>query len=224
MTVIPLRAEGKPEAKSNAYSPRGPVLIATTNPVLVEGIRASLPNLLTFSSGRDVVDTVVNDGGYRALFVDFVPLQDSMTGMGLLRALRERGVTGLPIWLLADSWPAAQDIWAKEKLGSRGYCLRNAGAILNCIGKKVQSPVGESVNPPIAGLDISEAARGALSAAFRRFAGPAAEFHLNEVLGNSDNRGIATSMDTAIQLLAERLTIAARRTSFADSVADLKKK
>lgn len=225
MAVIPLRSDsGKSTGSVAAFAANGPVIVATTNTKLLEGLAGAIDNVLPFSNGRDVIDAIQHDGGFSALFVDFVPMMDQMTGMGVLRALRELGVAGLPIWLMADSWPEAQDIWAKEKLGAKGYCHRNAGEVLKCLGK---GELVHKANPDPKADQLIKASKedlAYLSQAFRRFAGPAADIHLREILGDSENRPQADSVGAAIDLLASRLTIQSRQQAFRESVAEIAKK
>lgn len=112
------------------FNPSGPVIVATAH----VGLQASLSlhggqNLLVFNTYSDVLDALAQ-AGCSALFLDFLALADDKTGMRVLRELSQaKDLTDLPVWLMADSWPPAQDVWIRSSFGARGYCLRSEAAI-----------------------------------------------------------------------------------------------
>ena len=149
------------------FNSTGPVIVATAH----MGLQSSLSlnggqNLLVFNTYTDVLDAMA-PAGCSALFLDFLALADDKTGMRVLRELNQaRDLTDLPVWLLADSWPPAQDVWIRSSFGARGYCQRSEPAIrakLATVAPALQPsptapsmPLDRSSQTPPAGLPVLE--------------------------------------------------------------------
>lgn len=134
------------------FNPSGPVIVATAH----MGLQTSLSlhggqNLLVFNTYSDVLDAMAQ-AGCSALFLDFLALADDKTGMRVLRDLSQaKDLTDLPVWLMADSWPPAQDVWIRSSFGARGYCLRSEAAIrtkLAAVAPSSTAPMAAATKSP----------------------------------------------------------------------------